>query len=169
MAVTLGDIIEKFAYCENGGDPEVLDEWLDEWLWQIKDADATYKSLPDPIRYVWAGRHVQWQVGNGGFAQAAFNCPHLLEDAKLCYLALGRPVAAALIETAIMLVNKGEAEFNDNSIGELFEDFQDSEFAKLDEDLESAGWWATEDRVKYSLQHKELFLKLKDGVFASES
>jgi hypothetical protein len=55
MAVTLGDIIEKFAYCENGGDPEVLDEWLDEWLWQIKDADATYKSLPDPIRYVWAG------------------------------------------------------------------------------------------------------------------
>jgi hypothetical protein len=155
------EIAAIFDKYDQGQDPTVLDEWLDSWLHECIDSRAaSFAELPDVVRHVFAGRFIEWDVGNGGFAQATYNAPHLLEDARQCYLAIGREASAERIASAIQLLREGEGGFESTDIGELFSEFAASKLATLDNDLDEIGWWAKEDRVKYAAQHRAAFLAL---------
>ena len=154
------EIEEIFDGYANGDEPEVLDEWLDDWVHRLCDDEKVFSTLPDPVRHFFAARRVQWQVGNGGFAQAAYNVRYLLADAHACNLITGRPAAASLIAQAIELVQKDEASFESKEIESLFKEFAESKFSELDEHLDSVDWWNVAPRVKYAAQHRDLFLSL---------
>jgi hypothetical protein len=162
LLILLTDIQAKFDEYDRGADPRSLDDWLFEWIGRCigRDRDPSFERLPDPVRLFWAGRYVEWDVGNGGFPQVAFNRPDLLKDARDCYLAIGHKASAERISVAIELVREGEADYQSKDIGGLFDEFRESKLAALDDNLDGIGWWATEDRVKYAAQHREVFLAL---------
>jgi hypothetical protein len=100
-------------------------------------------------------------VGNGGFAQAAYNAREWFEAGALGYEALGLPLAAERIRTAISLVSHGAANFTrgpDVTIEQVFSEFTESALSALDEGLDSIGWWATERRVAYVRANRESFV-----------
>lgn len=120
---------------------------FDDALWtflcdRVNDREPTFGLLPITVQYYFASRYVEWEVGNGGFAQAAFNIPHLFELARLGYLALDLGAAASLIAEAQSLIAQGHAQFSDPEeaeIGELFEEFAESALSKLNDRTSEAG------------------------------
>jgi hypothetical protein len=144
---------------------EISDTTFDDELWFF----MTSKNGPyeQPLRgnvfvrnYV-ASRLLQWEVGNGGFAQAAYNAPEWFEPAALGYEALGLPLAAERIRTAISLIAHGAANFTRGpgvTIEQVFSAFTESALSALDEGLDSIGWWATERRVVYVRTNRESFV-----------
>lgn len=145
---------------------EIDTDTFDEALWLalcdvVNDRDnESFAVLPVAVRHYFASRYVEWEVGNGGFAQAAFNVPHLFADAREAYASLGLPEAAELIATAERLIAEGHAQFGADpkgDIGELFEEFAESALAELDARTDTAGWWATEQRIAFVLAHRSQF------------
>jgi len=138
-------------------------EEFDDALWsflcaRIPGDEASFQRVPLPVQYFFASRYMEWEVGNGGFAQAAFNIPQLFEAARLGYLALDLPAAADLIAQAQALISNGHARFSqDVDIGELFDEFAESALAELDGKVDDAGWWATERRSAYAVANREAF------------
>jgi hypothetical protein len=139
---------------------------FDDALWLalcnvVNDRDeAAFAALPTPVRLYFASRLVEWDVGNGGFAQAAYNVPHLFALAREGYAALGLPAAAALIARAEQLIAEGHGDFDvdlEDDIGEAFDEFAESPLAELDDEIDEAGWWATEQRTAYVLEHRADF------------
>lgn len=136
---------------------------FDDKIWDkvcslADDGEGGYDRLPTPVRLYYASRYLEWEVGNGGFAQAAHNIPHLFSAAREGYLSMDLVDAARLIADAEAIMANGGAEFSDTEdIGELFVEFTDSKFAELDQRLDSAGWWATERRVSYVVRNREAF------------
>jgi Domain of unknown function (DUF4375) len=139
---------------------------FDDELWLalcdvVNDRDAeSFNNLPLAVRHYFASRYVECEVGNGGFAQAAFNVPHLFPAAREGYAALGLQGAVDLIAEAERLIAEGHAKFGANprdDIGELFEEFAESALADLDARTEEVGWWATEKRVAYAVEHRASF------------
>ncbi len=154
------EIAEVFRRYEGGSEPQILDEWLDDWLRPFCDDPNIYSTLAAPVRHFFAAREVQYQVGNGGFAQAAHNVPGLLNDARDCQIAIGNDGAADLIARAIDLVKQGASQFESKEIGALFTEFTESEFTKLDAELDAVNWWSVAERVRYAASHKACFLDL---------
>ena len=108
----------------------------------------------------YASRYMAWEVGNGGFAQAAYNIPEWFDLAALGYERLGLQRAAALIREAIAILEHEENRsktFTATEIGELFQQFADSKLAKLDDRLDEVGWWATEQRLDYVRANRDAF------------
>jgi len=139
---------------------------FDDELWLtlcevVNDRDAeAFSKLPKAVRHYFASRLVECEVGNGGFAQAAFNVPHLFAEAREGYAALGLQGSVELIATAERLIAEGHAKFGSgpsDDIGELFEEFAESALAELDDRTDAAGWWATEKRVAYAVEHRSEF------------
>ena len=155
---TFADLFDQFS----SGRLDTDD--FDTALWDfvctlLARPNVTYEGLPEPVRLFYASRFVQWDVGNGGFSQAAYNVSELFEDARCGYLALGLTDSATLSARAQQLIKEGHADFSEdpNDIGELFEEFSESELAKLDVGLDAAGWWATEKRSAYALANRASF------------
>jgi hypothetical protein len=78
---------------------------LDDALWLalckfVDDRHESFAGLPLAVRNYFASRYVECEVGNGGFAQAAYNVPHLFDAAREGYSALGLDGAADLIAEA---------------------------------------------------------------------
>ena len=114
---------------------EIDVDTLDDQLWRalceaVDDRDeVAFSALPAAVRHYYASRYVEWEVGNGGFAQAAYNVPHLFPAAREGYLAIGLPGAADLVATADRLIAEGHAKFGSSpggDIGELFEEFAET-------------------------------------------
>jgi hypothetical protein len=155
----ISEIFDKYA----AGALSMSD--FDTELWhflceRVNDRDPTFSQLPEPVRNFYASRHLEWEVGNGGFAQAAHNIPHLFEAAHRGYLALDLGNAAKLIEEAQRLMAEGHARFSDapgTDIGDLFEEFAESALAPLDARTGDSGWWATERRSAYALANRKAF------------
>nr|WP_255428403.1 DUF4375 domain-containing protein [Ramlibacter cellulosilyticus] len=137
---------------------------FDDALWffvceRVTDK-ATFKALPIELQYFYASRYLEWEVGNGGFAQAAFNVPELFESARLGYLALDLAEAADLISQAQALLASGRGGITagvGGDLGELFKAFSESALAELDSKLDDVGWWATERRSAYALANRGAF------------
>jgi len=156
-ASTLTSVFDAFA----SGATSVED--FDDALWSILcenvESEADVDNLPVPVRNYYASRYLEWEVGNGGFAQAAFNIPHLFEPARVGYSALGLMDASFLIADAQRLIKDGAAKFNGDTddIGELFAEFAESALAPLDQRLKGVNWWATDSRSAYALRHRKEF------------
>lgn len=135
---------------------------FDSQLWFFLTARVSSSedaaTLAEPIWVYLASRWLEWEVGNGGFPQAAYNVPDWFELAESAYQKLGLEDAAGLIARARKLIAGGETRgFVSRHIGELFEQFRDSELAELDEQLEAVNWWAGEVRLAYVRRHRDAF------------
>jgi hypothetical protein len=142
---------------------EIRDEQFDDDLWLMVlpfiAAPSDRERYGDPVLAYFGSRLMQWEVGNGGFAQAAYNYPEWFETAAWGYDAIGVPRAAALIREAMPLLSEEgrETTFNADEIGELFEQFAESKLAQLDGRLDECGWWATQARLRYVRQNSAAF------------
>jgi hypothetical protein len=99
------------------------------------------KKLPDAVGIYFASRYVQWEVGNGGFAQAAENIPEWFESAAAGYLALGKPKSAALIRKAIPVLGSGD----------------DEALEALDSEIPPDEWEIDGERVEFVRSHRQEF------------
>lgn len=150
------------------------DEEFDRTLWLLVcravEALNNCDGLPKPVINYYASRRIEWDVGNGGFAQAAYNMPEWLEPAAIGYDAIGHADAAAFIRRALVL-SKREAGIvaklkrRAAGIGFIFKSFRESSLSELVGDLpqtlEKIGWWATSDRIAYVRQNRSAFLALE--------
>jgi hypothetical protein len=152
---------ELLAADERG---EVSVELLDDVLWYFMTArDGPYEQpnkFPEPVRNYVASRLMEWEVGNGGFSQAAYNIPEWFDAAAKGYEAIGLSEAAQRIRQAKTLMESNTEEFTrgpDATIEKVFSEFADSDLAALDDGLDEIGWWAIEKRVAYVRAHRSAF------------
>ena len=148
-------------------------EWstFDDELWSLLCERITdpseCDSYPRQVRVYFATRWLQWEVGNGGFAQAAFNIPEWFEMAAIGYAALGKPNAVALIKEALqMLSNERDTLMrngllNDTTIHEVFRHFSETDMAALDSRIPENEWWIDEERVAYVRKNRGAFRGIK--------
>jgi hypothetical protein len=110
------------------------------------------EALPEVARNYYASRYVEWEVGNGGFAQAVLNIPEYMELGALGFEALQKPLVAARIRQA-MAIRKAEEEAlpdvrpgNEQALSDYF---LDNAFEHLDDGLEDIGFWSDTERLSY--------------------
>lgn len=116
-----------------------------------------------PVAVYYASRYMQWEVENGGFAQAAYNIPDWFDLAAEAYLELEKPLAAALVRESMTLlpaelaVLQQKGLLDEASIARVFEHFQGSELAALDARIPAEEWWIDDQRVAYVRRHVGAF------------
>lgn len=152
--LSIGDLVDAD---ERG---ELDDSTFDDELWSFliecisspKDANR----FPRPVLLYFASRYLQWEVGNGGFAQAAYNIPEWFELAAAGYDELGLHSFASLIREAMVLLpnENTDTAFAAKEIDELFEQFSDSKLALLDDRFDGTGWEADARRVRYVRENR---------------
>jgi hypothetical protein len=142
---------------------------LDDALWRMLSerlhSPETARECPEPVAFYYASRCIQWQVGNGGFAQAAHNIPEWFELAERGYRALGKDQAALLIaEARAMLPDERETLHRRGllkaTIGKVFRHFEQSRMARLDARVPACDWECDQDRVAYVRRHRDAFKQL---------
>ena len=148
-------------------------EWntFDDELWSLLCGKMTdpseFDNCPRPVSVYMATRWLQWEVGNGGFAQAAYNGPEWFEMAAIGYADLGKPKAAALIREALQmlsnerdtLMRKGLIDFA--LLDEVFRHFSESDMEALDSRIPDDEWWIDEQRVAYVRKNRDAFRGIK--------
>jgi hypothetical protein len=153
---------------------KLSDEEFDRNVWllvcRVIQVMDDYDDLPIPVLNYYASRRMEWDVGNGGFAQAAYNMPEWFEAAARGYEAIGHADAAALIRRALA-ISKGESGIvaklkrRGAGIGAIFKSFRESSLSDLGGDLpvalEKIGWWATTNRLAYVRRNRSAFLALE--------
>jgi hypothetical protein len=145
-------------------------EWsaFDDALWLLlSDRIADPSQLdryPPPVGVYLASRWLEWEVGNGGFAQAAYNIPEWFERAETGYAALGKPKAVALIEEALQMLSKERDTLRRKGllnapmiIHKVFRHFSESDMATLDARIPEDEWWIDEERVAYVRKNRDAF------------
>ena len=141
-----------------------VSEFDDELWYFMTEKNGPFEHpdrFPEPVRFYVASRLIEWEVGNGGFAQAAYNCPEWLDMAAQGYEVLGLPLAAERIRKAKGLIDSGSAAFSEESkatIETVFSEFAESALAELDESLDEIDWWATERRIEYVRANRGAFV-----------
>src|SRR5262245_16504240 len=105
---------------------ELEDTVFDDELWTFVankvGGPEDRERFADPVIVYFASRYLEWEVGNGGFAQAAYNIPEWFPLAAWSYDALGLEKAGDVIREASALLPKENREttFTSADIGELF-------------------------------------------------
>jgi hypothetical protein len=128
---------------------QLPDDEFDDALWlglceRIKGVQDLAR-FPEPVRTYYASRYVEWEVGNGGFAQAVLNVPEWLTPAASAFEALGKPQVANLIRQAQSLYQSEKSKLPKVRPGAeptLSLYFNDNVFNELDEKLESVDFWS---------------------------
>jgi hypothetical protein len=141
-------------------------EKFDDALWLLLTDAITEpgqaRSLPTPVCHYLASRWLESEVGNGGFAQAAFNIPHWFQLAEEAYRALGKERSAELIREAMSLLNNeqeaiGEKSLRGAPVWKIFRHFEASSMAALDAKIVEREWYIDEERIAYVRQHRDAF------------
>jgi hypothetical protein len=150
-------------------------EWstFDDELWLLLSERITSPSQlaghPPPVAVYFASRWLGWEVGNGGFAQAAYNIPEWFEMAAAGYAALGKPNAVALIKDALQILSK-EREILERKgllsnpqikLHEISRHFNESDMNALDAQIPDDEWWIDEERVAYVRKNRAAFRGIK--------
>jgi Domain of unknown function (DUF4375) len=118
------------------------------------------EGLPPVARTYYASRYVEWEVGNGGFAQAVLNVPEFLEPAAKAFEVLGKPEVSARIREAAAIYSKEVASLPEVRPGNepaLSDYFLDNAFTHLDEGLEELGFWSDKERIAFVRAHRHEF------------
>lgn len=145
--------------------PMSVDDFNDT-LWtllcDIVTAHDNLNTFPAPVRLYYTGRYIQWQIGNGGFAQAAYNCPELFVHAVEAYTAIGKTKMAQLLSQAIKLLPQEQSELEQKglfsaTIGDVFAHFKESRMSALDRKLHSVEWEVDEAWAAFARQHRDAF------------
>lgn len=139
---------------------------FDDALWTLLCARVfepeDLESLPEAVSTYYASRLLEWEVGNGGFAQAAYNIPAWFPRAEAGYRALGKEASARLIQKAIQLLPSERQVVERKGllrakIGDVFAHFRESRMAALDVQIPDAEWWIDDERVAFVRSHRETF------------
>ena len=148
-------------------------EWgtFDDELWLLLSDKITdpleLENYPLPVGVYLASRWLEWEVGNGGFAQGAYNIPQWFELAAIGYAALGKPKAVALIKEALQMLSderdtlQRKGLLKDTTIHEVFRHFSESDMAALDSRIPEDEWWIDEERVAYVRKNRNDFHGIK--------
>lgn len=139
---------------------------FDDALWDLlcqkisSPEDAT--RFPRPVALYFASRYVQWDVDNGGFAQAAYNVPEWFKLAAEGYRALQLEHSANIIEAAAKVLPKERNELEQKglfqaTIGQVFDHFRSSRMALFDTQINRAEWEADDRRVEYVRNNRDAF------------
>ncbi|APW41770.1 DMP19 family protein [Rhodoferax saidenbachensis] len=131
----------------------LVDSELDDQLWlllcdRIRSPDDL-DGLPSAIGVYYASRLLQWEVGNGGFSQAAYNVPEWLSRAATAYEVLGREQFSALLRKADGLIP---------SDPEQLEALEPS-FVELDGHLDAIEWEIDQARISYVRSQRDAFFQ----------
>jgi len=142
----------------------IEDDDFDYELWlalcEVIDEPSDALRYKEPVWVYYASRLMEWEVGNGGFSQAAYNIPDWFQLASAAYSKLGLIDAANLIDQALDMVVGGEnrnTKFTAEEIGDLFSQFSSSKLCELDEKLDESGWWATSEWLKVVRDNRKYF------------
>lgn len=122
---------------------------------------------PQPVLDFYTLYDLNFQVGNGGFAQAAYNAPDLFPDAIDAFRRLNLPQAAVLCEQALkklpaelqLFFEKGILETD--SLDDVFEHFNDSELNELDDQIPDE-FWADAELQKLAEDNEDAFLAVDE-------
>lgn len=142
------------ADAANSLSDEEFDRHLGWFLGRLlPHSPADCASVPEPVVVYWATRLMEYNVFNGGFAQAAYNIPEWFKLAAIGFDQLGRPIAADRIRQAEKL-SRGEQESvrwlkrRQAEIRAIFGHFKESALRALDKDLYEIGWDVTAARIQ---------------------
>lgn len=148
-------------------DPEQREfiEQIASALYERVEDLPSIEEWPDPVRQFYAIYDFNFQVGNGGFAQAAYNVPQLFPIALDAFETLGLKDAAAICRKALAMlpaeistqIEKGI--IDTESLEDVFEHFDDSEMAELDEAIPDE-FWADDSLQRLSETHRDAFLSV---------
>jgi hypothetical protein len=111
---------------------------------------------------------LNYQVGNGGFAQAAYNVPQLIYVARKAFEHFGSMKAAALCKEAISMLPAELTEHlakgfvGTESLQDVFEHFQESAMAELDERVPKEFW--ADDKLQELVQQNRKDFESIDGI-----
>ncbi len=111
---------------------------------------------PKSVRYFYACYDLNFQVGNGGFAQAAYNVPELIPMAKEAFDHFGCQHAAELCRKAVSLLPAELVEHlekgltDTDSLQDVFDHFNESAMAELDETIPDEFW--VDDKLQELVQ-----------------
>lgn len=149
---------------EDDAKTAIPDDDLDDAVWLALCEKITgpeyLQRFPFPVTVYYASRLLQWEVGNGGFAQATFNVPEWFELAAVGYRSLGKTVAESIIlevkrllpenEEAGRQLRSGEIEWENYFVGHDFSVYDDRAYA-CDE------WEIDKERIAYVRENREAF------------
>jgi hypothetical protein len=126
-------------------------------------------SISEPVLVYWATSLLEYNVFNGGFAQAAYNVPEWFELAARGYEQLGRPIAADRIRQAAKLSQKEQATVTwlkrrRAEIRAIFAHFSESSLRALDQNLYEIGWDVTSARIQIARANREAFASLDSQI-----
>jgi len=138
------------------------DAEFDDALWlalceRVKSI-ADLGALPEVAKNYYASRYVEWEVGNGGFAQSVLNIPEYLEPGAQGFEALGKTEVASRIREALTIYKAEVAALPEVKPGNepaLSDYFLNNAFSHLDEGLEGIGFWSDAERVLYVRSNRE--------------
>jgi hypothetical protein len=141
--------------------------WFLGRLLPLSPADCI--SVPETVVVYWATTLMEYNVFNGGFAQAAYNIPEWFEPAAIGFEQLGRLVAADRIRQAAKLSRNEQATVSwlrrrRAEIRAIFGHFRESSLRDLDKDLYEIGWDVTAARIQLARNNREDFARLDQLV-----
>lgn len=148
---------------------ELTDSKFSDELWQrvsyafFSPEEASLYG--EPVLTYFASFVIEAEVGNGGFAQAAYNASNWFEPAVNAFRKLGLEAAANLISEANeTMARENEAhggKFDAKDIGDLFSQFSESELAKLDNRLDEVNFWEVfKRRLDHVRANREAFIAI---------
>jgi hypothetical protein len=126
-------------------DPERR-EFIESIASALYERHQDFPQWPESVRYFYACYDLNFQVGNGGFAQAAYNVPELIPVAQKAFEQFGRMKAAELCKRAVSMLPAELAEHlakgftGTESLEEVFDHFDESALAELDQDVPEEFW-----------------------------
>lgn len=125
----------------------MADEDFDDAIWQSLcsrvETVGDLSAYPAGVRMYYATRLIEWEVGNGGFAQAIDNASEFFDEAIAGYRLLGDDASAALLTRA-----------RDHSSG-------DAILAVMDGEVNGPPWygapWDDAMRLQHVRAHRDEF------------
>ena len=146
-------------------DPERRD-FIENVASALYERHESFPQWPESVQWFYACYDINYQVGNGGFAQAAYNAPELLPVARTAFEQFGRKDAADLCRRAVEMLPAELRQHLDKglrdraTIENVFQHFSESEMATLDENLPDE-FWADDALQDLVQQHREDFQSVR--------
>jgi hypothetical protein len=148
-------------------DPERR-EFIENVASALYERHKQFLKWPESVQLFYACYDINYQVGNGGFAQAAYNVPHLLPVAQKAFEKFGCIQAADRCQRAVAIL---PAELQEHlakglksrpSLQSVFDHFDDSDLAELDVDLPQEFW--ADDKLQELVQQNRVQFASIDSI-----
>lgn len=155
------------AHTDGPYDPEHREfvEDIASALYERYDDMPPMSDWPQSVLYFYACYDLNFQVGNGGWAQAAYNVPELFPIAEQAFQDFGLSQAAEHCRLAVSMLpaelaeqlRKGVTDTDD--LQDVFDHFDDSAMEQLDEQTPDEFW--ADDRLQQLVEeNREDFLSV---------